>query len=340
MNGLDIIILIAFFGSTLIGALRGFTKELLSLFSWGGAVGLSYVFLPVAQEFMHQYVANATMAGGAGFFCVFIISLVILSIVANIIAGYIHESSFKGIDHSLGFGFGIFRGVVFLSAIELGISTFWPRQTQSETIQTARFIPMVRKGADTLLQVLPTSARSRILEQATKVENQINSKVREQLKAGIPGLPRGAHASVSEGLFGEGGSPGTSAGNGGPLPFNPSSLPGQPLLQAPSAPLPMQGSPQVMAPSPMVVIRPPQPGQAPQLAPASDLPPATGGAAGAIQPFSPPVGLAQSATPQDTQSTVDKLARLNPHSSPQEERGYTRGQRDDMNRLFQAADGG
>jgi hypothetical protein len=43
--------------------------------------------------------------------------------------------------------------------------------------------------------------------------------------------------------------------------------------------------------------------------------------------------------PQDTQATVDELARLKPRSTEKEDSGYTRGQRDDMNRLFQAANG-
>ena len=170
MNGIDIIILVVFFASTLIGAMRGFTKELLSLFNWGGSVTLSYIFLPVARSFAQPYIANPMMADGVAIFCLFITSLIMLSIVANIIAGYIHESSFRGIDHSLGFGFGILRGVVFISAAELIFSTFSPRHSQSPTFQSARFIPMARKGGDTLLQILPSAARGWILDQAIKVD--------------------------------------------------------------------------------------------------------------------------------------------------------------------------
>jgi len=113
MNGLDFAILGVFFVSTLIGAMRGFTKEILSLFSWGGAISLSYIFLPVGRSLVQPYIGNPMMADGAALFCTFIISLILLSIIANIIASYIHESSFRGVDHSLGFGFGMLRGVVF-----------------------------------------------------------------------------------------------------------------------------------------------------------------------------------------------------------------------------------
>ena len=262
-----------------------------------------------------------------------------MSIIANIIAGYIHESSFRGVDHSLGFGFGILRGVVFISAVELIFSTFSPRHSQSATFQTARFIPMARKGGDTLLQILPSSAREWVLEQAIKVENQLNAKVKEHLKEGVTG---------HEGVFKQKDS---SPLNGGLSSQQP--IMGQPPVHPslPSLPLTIQGHPKggqgSQVPPQMVVIRPLQPGQVPQLATAPE-----GGApmttpenqAGAMSSPLPADGstvrgVGQSAIPQDTQSTVDELARLKPKSTQKEDSGYTRGQRDDMNRLFQAADG-
>jgi len=322
MNGIDVLILGVFFISTLIGAMRGFTKELLSLFSWGGSISLSYLFLPIAQGFVHEYISNPMMAGGVALFCAFILFLVVLSIIANIIAGYIHESSFRGIDHSLGFGFGILRGVFFISAVELGMSTFWPRQIQPPSIQNARFVPMARKGGDMLLQALPNSAGTWILAQAAKMENQVSSKLRERLKSEFSDM--GAGSSHGNGHITNHGGETQIVSQG--YPQNPSHT----IIHS------RQGEP---VQSEMLIIRPPQPGQAPQLAPASGVYPVAG-SAGGVQPSSSPAGLAQSAMPQDKQSTVDALSQLKPRSSLPEDSGYTRSQRDDMNRLFQSADGG
>jgi len=328
MNGIDILILGVFFISTLIGAMRGFTKELLSLFSWGGAVSLSYLFLPVAQGFVHEYVSNPIMAGGIALLCTFIVFLVILSIIANMIAGYIHESSFRGIDHSLGFGFGILRGVFFISAVELGMSTFWPRQIQPLSIQNARFVPMARKGGDVLLQVLPNSAGAWILAQAAKMENQVSGKLRERLKNEISGkLAEGSLQRLSQG-----------SGNGHMANYGEESQVASQGYQQGASQVVVQSQQGHPVNSEMLVIRP-QSGQAPQLAPASTVFPVTG-PSGAEHASSSPAGLAQSAMPQDKQLTVDALSQLKPRSSTPEENGYTRSQRDDMNRLFQAAEGG
>ena len=332
MNGIDIIILGVFFASVLIGVLRGFTKELLSLFSWGGATSLSYACLPMARTLVTPYIGNPMMADGVALFCLFIIFLIFLSIIASMIAGYIHESSFRGVDHSLGFGFGILRGVVVISMVELLLSTFWPRHTQSPTIQSARFVPMARKGGDTMLQILPNSLRESILDQAIKVENQVQTKIKENLKAEA--------AAYAEGL--KQGDPNLL----GALAPHPEGQPHVPASQ-PSLPLTIHGQPgsQTQGQSQMVVIRPSQPGQPPQLGTVPDGTPVLASPGGqGVGTSSLPLeqnvkGVGQAAVNQDTQATVDELARLRPRSTQKEENGYTRGQRDDMNRLFQAADG-
>jgi membrane protein required for colicin V production len=327
MNGVDILILAVFFISVLIGAARGFTKEILSLFNWGGATALSYIFLPLAQSVVEPYIANPLMANGIAFFCEFILFLIILSIIANIISGYIHESSFRGIDHSLGFGFGILRGVVFISAAELLFSTFSPRQTQSAAIQEARFIPMARKGGDTLLQVLPASARAWILEQATKVEH---SKLREHLKNGVPnvlpeGTPGAGAGKALEDLL-KVGEQGNAPGKG----INPTASPGvSPGASQGANPgggtFSFQMGPPQQAeqaqPQGAVVVYPPQAVPAAGPSPIENPPPALG------QPV------------RNAQATVDELSQLRPQSSPKEDAGYTSAQRADMNRLFQTADG-
>ena len=352
MSGLDIAILAVFFVSALIGALRGFTKEVLSLFSWGGALSLSYILLPIGRAMVQPYIANPMMVDGVALFSIFIIALIILSIIANMIAGYIHESSFRGVDHSLGFGVGMLRGIVFISATELIFSTFSPRQTQSPTIQSARFIPMVRRGGDMVLDFLPTSLRNLILEQALKVEEHVNAKAQQNLKHALP--TEGIKGSLMSQLMVGNPYPGGPGGEGGiaagqhshSSSYSPAALPST------SYNTPPQGSinggmhqhevmvqPQVPVQSGMVVIRPPQPAGVPLVEPQSQPPYAADSQqAGSLVPSPYPQGLGQSGT-QDRQKTVDELSRLRPQSSPKEDGGYTKGQRDDMNRLFQSVDG-
>ena len=315
MTGLDIAIIGLLLASALIGIVRGFTREVFSLFTWGGATTISWWMLPMARGFVHSYIANPMIADSAAIFVLFIISLIILSIFSNILASHIRESSFGGIDRSLGFGFGILRGVILISAAELAFSTFTPRQLQSPMVQSSRFIHLVRNGADSLLRILPVSLYDMILSQAAKVESQ----ARSQASGKIAGEARGILDQIA------------------PSDMTPGDVRGKQIMPRPFLPpstvLP---TPQVMGshqnPSQMAVIQnPPQEGPAPFVssqAPADpDMPPKA----------APPRRLGESAMPQDTQSTADKLGRLQP-LSPQKnasDSGYRSEHRGDMQRLIE-----
>ncbi|MBM3468680.1 MAG: hypothetical protein FJX71_04535 [Alphaproteobacteria bacterium] len=344
MNGIDILILGIFTASSLIGALRGFTKELLSLFNWGGSAFLSYALLPLGRGFFQHYIANPMIVDVVTIFCIFITSLIVLSIISNTVAEYIQESSIKGVDRSLGFGFGVVRGVFVVSASELLFSVFFPRISQPVTIQEARFAPLARKGGDTLLQILPASLQQTIVNQAIKVENQLNAKVMKNFSGEGAGL---SPDNISRENFPqEYPYPNAQQQMQG---FHPSTQP--PMHPQPPLPQTVYGPGGTVNPpqnnqmhSPMVVIRPPSPGQPAQLSLDSGNTPQFSSPQAPQRSSSLPQGtmansLGQAILPQNKQSTVDKLSRLEPQSSTKEETGYTQSQRADMKRLIQVADG-
>jgi membrane protein required for colicin V production len=304
MTGLDIAIIGVLFTSALIGIVRGFTKEVFSLFTWGGAATISWWMLPMARGFVHSYIANPMIADGAAIFVLFILSLIILSIISNILAGHIRDSSFGGVDRSLGFGFGILRGVILISAAELIFSTFTPRQAQSPMIKSSKFIHLVRNGGDSLLRILPTSLYDMILSQAAKAENQIKSQASEQIvrkaQNALPQIPRGTQ--------------------GEQIP------PSSEML-----PPPQMGSPQ--DPSQTLTSQNLQQG-----GPSSLLTPqASTGPKEMLPQNLPPRGLGESTMLQDKQSTADNLGRLQP-LAPQrkaQDLGYRSEHRGDMQRLIE-----
>jgi membrane protein required for colicin V production len=319
--------------SVLIGIMRGFGKEFLSLLKWGGAAAFAYYILPLARELIHPYIPNPMIADLTGLFCLFIIALIVLSIIANMITDNIHNSSFKGIDHSLGFGFGVVRGVVVLTAMEILLSMFSPRLNQSPMIQTSRFIPMVRRGADTLMHVLPASLQNYIITYTHKVESQINAKLHDQLKTQLPG---------HESQFFQGNN--HPKNNDLPLGTQPGS---QDYSSLTNSLLP-DGSQEENS-SPSVIVAPSAQGQAPQL----KMAPGTASETDATQPNQPnaaalhsvPGSLSNPSSPspsgqQDQQTVVDELASLKPRQAePAEDSGYTSPQQNDLNRLVQTTNG-
>ncbi len=168
MNSVDIGILVTLALSALIGLMRGFTREVLGMFTWLGAIILAYLTIPMFNGMAKQYVTNPMLADILTGVALFILYLVAFSIVSSFIAASVHNSALGGIDRSLGFSFGLIRGIVLLVIAEVVISSFIPRSHQPQVIQTARFAPLVRSGGDVLFRVLPSDWQQYILAQIAK----------------------------------------------------------------------------------------------------------------------------------------------------------------------------
>ncbi len=167
MNGIDIAILIIMGLSCLMGIVRGFTKEVLGLFTWAGAAFAAYMTYPLASEFARGHIANPMIADSVTGVVLFILYLIVFSIITFNISNAVRSSSIGGLDRGLGLAFGVIRGSILICAAEIAFSLFINRESQSETIQSARFIPMVRRGADEMLLMMPTKWRE-MLDQQTK----------------------------------------------------------------------------------------------------------------------------------------------------------------------------
>lgn len=170
MNSIDLAILGIMALSCLIGIIRGMTKEVLSLFTWVGSVVAAYMLYPQASGIARGHIANPMIADGITGVALFLIFLVAFGIITVIISNSIRESMMGGLDRSLGFAFGIFRGVFVVCVIEIVCSMFISRDKQSETVQQARFIAMVRNGSDEIVGMLPLDMRNAILIQTQRVQ--------------------------------------------------------------------------------------------------------------------------------------------------------------------------
>lgn len=168
MNVVDIIMIAVIGLSSLMGIIRGLTKEVFGLVSWGGAGVAAYLLYPVAGHFALAYIKNPTIAAVAAGFAIFLIFLIFFSLISHVISSYVKDSALGGVDRALGFGFGIFRAVMLLCFLELALSSFMPRNQYPENFQTARFTPMIQTGSERLLAILPEKAQEFVLSQQSK----------------------------------------------------------------------------------------------------------------------------------------------------------------------------
>jgi membrane protein required for colicin V production len=111
---LDLVLLAVMLISGLLAMVRGFMREILSIAAWGAAAGTTlYAFsklLPTAKTyFNNDTVASVVVVAG-----VFIGTLIVVSIVTVRISDMILDSRIGALDRTLGFLFGLARGLLIV----------------------------------------------------------------------------------------------------------------------------------------------------------------------------------------------------------------------------------
>jgi membrane protein required for colicin V production len=117
LQWLDIALLVFLALSMVVGLVRGFVFELLSLAGWFAAYFSALWFTPLAQPYINLGGAGSALNYGITFACVFLASIVLWSLGARLIRALIRATPLSLIDRLLGLGFGLLRGVVVLLVV-------------------------------------------------------------------------------------------------------------------------------------------------------------------------------------------------------------------------------
>jgi uncharacterized membrane protein required for colicin V production len=176
MTGLDLFVIVTIFLSAIFGFARGITKEVLSLISWIGAIIISYIGMPVSKVLTSQYITNPMLADIASIGAVFILFLIVFSVISHFLSGMVKKSLLGGVDSSLGFAFGVIRGIALIFILEIVFSLFVLRNNYPPFISESRFADFIYKGSDILFDMLPNEAKGWIInQQQQKLKDKVKS---------------------------------------------------------------------------------------------------------------------------------------------------------------------
>ena len=124
MGLLDIAIIGLILISVLVGLIRGFTKELMSIAAWVISIYLAFNFYPLAATYFSQYINNELASNLAGGAAIFVVTLFVLSLIGYLIAKMVSASGIKGTDRVLGSVLGFVRGVLIIGFFIVVASIF------------------------------------------------------------------------------------------------------------------------------------------------------------------------------------------------------------------------
>jgi membrane protein required for colicin V production len=167
----DIIVILVLVLSALLAFARGFVHEVLAVAGWIGAIFATIYGLPYVRPHARTLVDNTAVADiGAGL-ALFLVSLVILSLVTRAISQRIRDSQLNALDRSLGFVFGLVRGIVLVAILYIAVDWLMPPPSQPDWIRQARTMPLVESAADVLRSVIPSTETE---ERATAAQGAVH----------------------------------------------------------------------------------------------------------------------------------------------------------------------
>jgi membrane protein required for colicin V production len=161
---LDVILLVVMLISALLAMVRGFMREVLSIASWAAAALLTLYAYPrlkpvVLQYFSNDIVASAITVGG-----VFLGTLLVVSVVTIKISDTILDSRVGALDRTLGFLFGLARGLVIVVVAFLFFNWLVPDRSQPEWVKNAKSLVVLKRTGESLMSMLPDDPESTILK--------------------------------------------------------------------------------------------------------------------------------------------------------------------------------
>jgi membrane protein required for colicin V production len=149
--GLIAVILISAF----LAMLRGFTREVLAIISWGAAALAAIYLHPYVLPYVKPYIAKDVFALAASAVAVFFVTLIAVTLVTIKLSNIILDSKIGALDRSLGFAFGAARGLILCVIAYVFFNWLVPVQTQPEWVKSARMRPLLQVTGDQLMAVLP-----------------------------------------------------------------------------------------------------------------------------------------------------------------------------------------
>ncbi|MDR0407165.1 MAG: CvpA family protein, partial [Holosporales bacterium] len=163
----DYVVISALAFSSIIGFLRGLTREALGLLSWIGAIWGTSWLEPFVRPFLTDYIHHPTALSVCSIGGSFLVLLIVGTFISHGIAGVIQKSGLSSIDRTLGIPFGFVRGYLIISGALLIYATF-SKETLPYAIENAKFFPIVRYGAlwvHSLMDSLPDALQALPAEQ-------------------------------------------------------------------------------------------------------------------------------------------------------------------------------
>jgi membrane protein required for colicin V production len=159
--GVGVLVLI----SAILATARGLTREVLSLATWAGSAAIAIYMWQYHPDIARQYFAaeNAIIADITTVVLTFIVALIVLHLLTMRIADFVVDSRIGPIDRTLGFVFGVLRGILIAIVVTIFGTWLLPNNLPPWAAESQSLKPLQDMG-NTLISMLPEGLEQQVTE--------------------------------------------------------------------------------------------------------------------------------------------------------------------------------
>ena len=153
ISWLDVILIVIMLISGFLAMVRGFTREVLSIFSWAVAAVAALYLTPKYSAVLDKYTNNPSVSQIAFAAGVFIITLIVVSLITFRISDKVLDSKVGALDRTLGFVFGLARGFLLVAIVFILFTAL--ARDQPDWVRNARSFPILQQTQVAIESLLP-----------------------------------------------------------------------------------------------------------------------------------------------------------------------------------------
>jgi membrane protein required for colicin V production len=187
---LDIILVAIMLLSGVLALMRGFTREVLSLVAWGLAALAAYFAIKQQKliDLAMPYVDKPILAQIAVGAIAFLVVLVVVSVISVRISDLVVDSSAGAFDRTLGFVYGLARGLVLVAIAYLFYGWELPVDRQEVWVREAKSLPYIKLVGKELLAFMPPDIAETLDNTALQKgsEQSSSTDTKGELETGYP----------------------------------------------------------------------------------------------------------------------------------------------------------
>lgn len=156
MTALDIVVMLMIGLAALVGVMRGFVTEILSLIAWVAGVAALRLFYEPGAALAASVTGTETGGAILAFVLIFLVTFIAFRLVARTLGERTRQSIIGPIDRVLGLGFGAIKGLIGASLLFLLVNLFFdvvwgPKEAKPDWLRSAKTYPLLKLSSQAIV---------------------------------------------------------------------------------------------------------------------------------------------------------------------------------------------